>query len=389
MSCWLAVGQTVDQSAETLSVSKKYVKFTYVGDTEKITVTSSTEWTCAAQTSDWCTVKRNGNVITIKTLANFGSSSRSIAISIKTNNGARQVLVSVVQDGCPETTLQVSPDSLSVPAKGGSRVCYVTTDAARYSVSLPQWCHLDKQSKESFTLNYDANNSSVPRTGLITVAADDKVEKIAITQSKGATVTVAPERTTGVTSGTVAPESDRSSDRRITINTGDTADDDRSDGNDRSGDRDYSRNVKHSGSSDKSGRTRNPFIRLGLDLGCEGIDVNGGSDNSLDNLIYGVGVKARIGRCDNMFNVTGGIRYNYDVSWNEYSGLYAPVMLNLNLIRSENFALYGGVGVDFCLWNKEQNAGFLQCGIMSQKFDLHVNYKDKLDWLGVGLTYYF
>ena len=104
---------------------------------------------------------------------------------------------------------------------------------------------------------------------------------------------------------------------------------------------------------------------------------------------YGVGLRARIGRFDQLINLIGGIRY---VSGNGEVGLMAPVFLNMNLIRHDLLSLYIGGGYEFsCLdTNTYYNDWIIQGGFLfGPHTDLQLFYKPDLKVMGAGFTYYF
>ena len=81
------------------------------------------------------------------------------------------------------TTLSVSNKNLSFSSLGGNEQITVTTNARSYTVSdLPSWCSVQGYTGY-FVITCNANTRSSQRTGYLTVAAGDKTERIAISQS--------------------------------------------------------------------------------------------------------------------------------------------------------------------------------------------------------------
>ncbi len=105
-----------------------------------------------------------------------------------------------------------------------------------------------------------------------------------------------------------------------------------------------------------------------------------------DKMAYGVGLRARIGRMDQMFNLISGARYMFG----DMKGVQVPVLLNWNLLRGEEMNLYIGGGYEFGITDMYKGIGsaMAQFGIGIPHFDVQMYYKPSQTVLGVGLTIY-
>ena len=105
-----------------------------------------------------------------------------------------------------------------------------------------------------------------------------------------------------------------------------------------------------------------------------------------DKMAYGVGLRARIGRMDQMFNLISGARYMFG----DMKGVQVPVLLNWNLLRGDEMNLYIGGGYEFGITDMYKGTGsaMLQFGIGIPHFDFQMYYKPSQTVLGVGLTIY-
>lgn len=105
-----------------------------------------------------------------------------------------------------------------------------------------------------------------------------------------------------------------------------------------------------------------------------------------DKMAYGVGLRARIGRMDQMFNLISGARYMFG----DMKGVQVPVLLNWNLLRGEEMNLYIGGGYEFGISDMYKGIGsaMAQFGIGIPHFDVQMYYKPSQTVLGVGLTIY-
>ena len=78
-----------------------------------------------------------------------------------------------------------------------------------------------------------------------------------------------------------------------------------------------------------------------------GVDASTDCFLSVNNTIlpsFGLGVRTRLGRYDQWFNLVGGARYIYGT---RLSGIQIPILLNVNMLRGKRFAGYLGAGVTF------------------------------------------
>jgi hypothetical protein len=85
-----------------------------------------------------------------------------------------------------ETTLSVSPESISATAGAGSYTITVTSNAAWTAESNAAWCTLSPASAEgngTVTLNAAANTAQEQRTATVTVKAGSLTETVHVTQA--------------------------------------------------------------------------------------------------------------------------------------------------------------------------------------------------------------
>ena len=101
---------------------------------------------------------------------------------------------------------------------------------------------------------------------------------------------------------------------------------------------------------------------------------------------YGLGVRSRLGNCDQRFNLIGELRFIYG---ERLQGFQVPIMVNLNLIKGVQAAGYVGAGFEFDFIGTYLGCMKIQTGLTGKHFDLRVFYKPYQEDLGVGITYYF
>ena len=334
----------------SLSVSADKIEFDSSGGTKRITVNSNANWILVDQTTSMCSVSKSGdNVVTINCLANRETSSRSTSFLIKTTEGNVERHISITQAGEVGNTsssrklssvskLEVDKTELSLSAGSGRVYIHVNTDAENFTVSLlPSWCKVSQYST-FFVLEYSANNSFSARSDWFNVTAGNKKVRVDITQS-------GKEYQPSVYSGSNS---------------------------------NYYRNDK--------------IFRIGFDVSLDMFiseaDTYGYENDTEDLYGFGFGIRARLGRYDQLLNLIGGVRY---VIGGGYSGLLAPIILNMNILRSEDlgFSMYLGAGCELGISGDFYNDMMFQLGLCGKKFDLSMYVKPSNEVLGAGFTFYF
>lgn len=129
-------------------------------------------------------------------------------------------------------------------------------------------------------------------------------------------------------------------------------------------------------------------FRVGVDASVDGFISSGfsGGDRILIHPSYGLGVRARLGRYDQWFNLVSGVRYIYGTS---LSGFQVPILLNLNLLKGPKVSAYVGGGFEFDFIGTYWGAAVVQAGLAGRHVDFRVFYKSYQGDVGAGFTYYF
>lgn len=436
----------------TLTVSNSNLSFPSSGGSKKITVNCSTYWSLVDQTSSMCTVTRDGNEITISCTSNPNTGSRNTSFIVRAAYGAKEQIVSISQTGrvassstssssgySTATRLTVNPTSISLSSGSGSTTINVSTDAKDYDVSLlPTWASVKNKYSSFFVLSYSENNTSNTRSDWFNVNAGGKTVKVSIKQSgrnarsysssspssssNVRRLTVKPTSITLPSSGgsTMVDISTDSKDYEVTLlpswiklknkyesffsltYSENHSYSSRSDWfNVKAGGKTVRVDVTQKGRnlSASSGGGYNSYgsgssslFTIGVDVSFDYFDSYNFYYYSYDYsypLSYGIGLRARFGRYDQWLNLIGGLRY---VTGNGKTGLMAPVLLNLNLIKIDILSLYFGGGFEFsCLdSNSYRGEWVLQGGLLcGPHTDLQLFYKPNLSVFGGGFTYYF
>ena len=346
----------------SLSISQNSLSFPSSGGTQKITVNCSMAWALVDETSSMCTVTRSGNEISIICSANTSYSPRSTYFTVKTTNSIKEQRVSISQSGNSGSSsssgrssssasyLNVSPSSIQAGSTESTLIVDVKTDARDYSVSaLPSWCKVRNKYETWFSLSCAANPNSSSRSDWFNVTAGGKTVRVTITQ-EGKSYS-------------------------------------------------YSRSSSYGGYPSKSTYSSDKGFRIGLDVSMDGFMNDDSSDSYYDpyydssydedtGISFGLGLRARVGRYDQFFNLIGGIRY---VFGSNHSGVMVPVLLNMNLFQFEEdgISMYFGGGYEFGSSDKYGGDSMFQFGMCGSHYDLSMYYKPSYEVLGLNFTYYF
>lgn len=350
----------------TLSVSENNLSFSSSGGTQTITVSCSMNWTLVDQTTSMCSVSKSGNIITVNCAANPSTSSRTTSFTIRTTNGYKEQRISISQTGrsyssysssssssnysSSSTRLTVKQSYLTINAASGTFLVDVETNANDYSITLlPSWCTVKSKYKSFFSIAYTENTSTSSRSDWFNVSAGGKTVRVHITQK-----------------GKPYNSSDYSS---------------------------YGSYSSYGGYSPSS-YYEDKSVRMGLDASMDVfLDDESSYDSYYDSydtpISFGIGLRARVGRYDQLFNLIGGVRY---VFGSAHYGFQIPVLLNMNVLRSTemDIAMYLGAGFEYGTSNSYLSGAMLQCGFCGMHYDLSMYYKPNYGGVfGMGFSYYF
>lgn len=188
----LSLAEKLDSQNATLSLSRIAISSPSEGSTTKIVVTSDRDWEVQRASSDFYTVTRKGDGITVVVKANTSTEKRSDYFYVKTKDGSKQQKVTVKCEGvsikAEAATLSVSQDYLSFEASGGTNTIQVTSNSEwSISVGVSSWGHLTRNGN-ILILQVDANNKADARNDYFTLQAGDKTKKINIHQEGNSSI---------------------------------------------------------------------------------------------------------------------------------------------------------------------------------------------------------
>lgn len=174
----------VTQTGIALSISPSQLTFAANGSTEKLTITSNSEWSLSASDS-WLQLDRtsgsNNATINATAQSNLGSP-RSATITLYNKDGAIASNVSVTQAG---TTIKVQPSSLSFGIEAAVRSIYISSEVYWSAESdSPSWLTINRNNGKGdaeIIVSVTENYTGTKRYGNIIIKDSDNKEQKRIT----------------------------------------------------------------------------------------------------------------------------------------------------------------------------------------------------------------
>lgn len=316
----------------TLRLSTNKIDFPAKGGTTSVTVTSNETWT-PTRSDSWFSSTYTSSTITVTASQNTSTASQSGTITVKTSSGKTEKIT--VTQQAAETTLSASSLSYNWSYSSGDDMVTITTNASDYSVnSTPSWCTVSRNGN-TLTLSRTTNYSSSSRSGTIGISAGNKSLSISVTQ-----------RGYPSSSSSSSGSYSRTRYRHYYNGMDDTA------------------------------------FRIGWSLGMEAGEKFG----------LGTGLLMRVGRFDSIFNLVGGIRYQYLADYpqtDEYgnyvdtdgeveSYLLAPLELQLKLTnwdQDRDATVYLAGGAEYDLLDHGGSGILGKIGLKSANLDMNCYLK--------------
>ena len=292
--------------------------------------------TCAENTStsprsDWFKVAVGGKTVRVTITQSGKDSSKSTYYSSASSYAKH---------------LSVIPTSITMPSDGGTTFVDITTDSKDYAIMLlPSWVKLKNKNSKYFSLTCAENTSTSPRSDWFKVAAGGETVRVEVTQK-----------------GKSSYDS-------------------------------YSQDNSYGTNRLRPAIKQDKVFSIGLDISFDFFSGSYSSDRDMESYSdyelnsIGLGLRARIGRYDQWFNLIGGMRYLFG----EYeASLMVPVLLNLNLLKIGHCTGYIGGGYEFGVYGDYYDDYVLQAGfLIGSHTDFQFFHKPNQEVFGAGFTLYF
>ena len=171
-------------AANKFEISSSNVSFSSSGGSKTLSVTSATPWSISSYPDSWCTVKKNGNSLTVNVASNSTTSSKDTYFKIKAEN--KEIKVNVSQKE-KNVYIYSSNSEVSFGQYGGSKKIYVETNAENYKISgLPDWCYILNKGESCFDIVCKQSYESYARSASVVITAEGRKIDLRISQDANA-----------------------------------------------------------------------------------------------------------------------------------------------------------------------------------------------------------
>lgn len=179
-----AINKIIKSLKPDLTISSSEVTIPYQGGARQIDVVSSGKWVIEGK-NDWCDIEEfEGNSFAVKCLA-ANNDTRNKVANLLVKNGSIFKSIKVIQEGRPEY-IEVGAQSLSFPSKGTEDIVKVESNANWNVTSVPSWCKVEKNEKDScIHIIVSPNDRVMERTDDIVIVSPSKSVTIKIYQGAG------------------------------------------------------------------------------------------------------------------------------------------------------------------------------------------------------------
>lgn len=179
-----AINKIIKSLKPDLTVSTSEVTIPYQGGARQIDVVANGKWVIEGK-NDWCDIEEfEGNSFAVKCLT-ANNETRNKVANLLVKNGSIYKSVKVIQEGRPEY-IEVGAQSLSFPSKGTEDVIKVESNANWNVTSVPSWCKVEKNEKDScIHIIVSPNDRVMERTDDIVIVSPSKSVTIRISQGAG------------------------------------------------------------------------------------------------------------------------------------------------------------------------------------------------------------
>ena len=187
-----AITTEVSVTQASLTVTPSNQNVAAIAGTTTFNVASNTSWVVSESVS-WLSVSptsgSNNGALTVNYTTNTSSSPRTGQITVTASGGSPVVNVTVSQAGV-NTNLAVTPSNQNVSETDGTTTFNVASNTSWVVSETVAWLSVNPTSGSNngtLTVSYNANTSSSPRTGQITVTAGGGTPFVIVTVTQSGT----------------------------------------------------------------------------------------------------------------------------------------------------------------------------------------------------------
>lgn len=173
----------VEEVTLTLSDESEIV-FAKEGSEKSITVeTNASSWTFMATGESWLSATREGNKVTFKATKNTENRVRKATVGFFAGSAQKTIKVSQT---AADLTLELSPQTVTFPAKGGERTVDITANTGDWELSVDEsdsWVKLEVNKAKGFaTIMVEKHDGEESRSAKVTAKSGSVYKEINIVQ---------------------------------------------------------------------------------------------------------------------------------------------------------------------------------------------------------------
>ena len=181
--CLFSCAKEDEFEMPTLVLSENNITFNKNVDERNISVTTNqSNWTATSpQEGDWLSLIQDNNILKVKVKENLLGTERESYILINANGASGKI---AIKQSAADVTLDVAPEAIYLPQRGGEKTVDITTNSSTYDVTTSEdvdWLKIVK-SEEEIKLVAKRNESYEKREVKLYAKSGNVIREIIVSQ---------------------------------------------------------------------------------------------------------------------------------------------------------------------------------------------------------------
>ena len=181
--CLFSCAKEDEFEMPTLVLSENNITFNKNVDERNISVTTNqSNWTATSpQEGDWLSLIQDNNILKVKVKENLLGTERESYILINANGASGKI---AIKQSAADVTLDVAPEAIYLPQRGGEKTVDITTNSSTYDVTTSEdvdWLKIVK-SEEEIKLVAKRNESYEKREVRLYAKSGNVIREIIVSQ---------------------------------------------------------------------------------------------------------------------------------------------------------------------------------------------------------------
>ena len=181
--CLFSCAKEDEFEMPTLVLSENNITFNKNVDERNISVTTNqSNWTATSpQEGDWLSLIQDNNILKVKVKENLLGTERESYILINANGASGKI---AIKQSAADVTLDVAPEAIYLPQRGGEKTVDITTNSSTYDVTTSEdvdWLKIIK-SEEEIKLVAKRNESYEKREVKLYAKSGNVIREIIVSQ---------------------------------------------------------------------------------------------------------------------------------------------------------------------------------------------------------------